>query len=595
MDQGHLAFIFQERVERYGDKTALRGKADGRWFEVSWRSLGEQVRAAAKGLVELGVKEKDRVGICSTNRPEWTIADLAVIRACAASVPIYPTSTAGQAEYIVCDADIGVIFVGHQEQYDKIRSISAGGRRPTMVLLDPAVRRQPDDGALHFQALLERGRNGGRDAEVEERLARASHADLLTLVYTSGTTGEPKGVMLDHANLTSALAAHDPRLIDPNESDVSLCFLPLSHIFERCWTYYALYHGMTNTYLDDPANVIEALQEVKPTIMCAVPRFYEKVYATVRSRLETASPIRRRLFRWAVDVGAREGLLRKDGRSVPPFLALQHALADRLVLRKIRDIMGGRIKFSPCGGAPISQEIEEFFWAVGIFVCCGYGLTETCATVTCHEPRGFAFGSVGKPLPGLEVRIGENDEVLVKGPSVMHGYYRKPGATAEVLVDGWLRTGDAGRLDGDGILFITDRIKDLLKTSGGKYVAPQAIEAALGSELLVEQVAVIGDQRKFVTALIVPSFPALEAWAHARGLAFSSRGELIRHPDVVRAYQERIDAHNATLARFEQIKRFTLLASEFTVEGGEITPTMKIRRRKVAERHREAIEAMYAE
>jgi long-chain acyl-CoA synthetase len=275
------------------------------------------------------------------------------------------------------------------------------------------------------------------------------------------------------------------------------------------------------------------------------------------------------------------------------MLALQHAVADRLVLRKIRGAMGGRIKFSPCGGAPISPEIERFFWAVGIFVCCGYGLTETCATVTCHEPRGFEFGTVGTPLPGLQVRIGENDEVLVKGPSVMRGYYRKPAETAEVMADGWFRTGDAGRLDGRGILTITDRIKDLLKTSGGKYVAPQALEAAMGGDVLVEQVAVIGDQRRYVTALIVPAFPALEAWAHSRGVAFSSREELIRRPEVLEEYQARIDAHNATLARFEQIKKFTLLARELTVEGGEITPTMKIRRRRVAEIHRDAIEAMY--
>jgi long-chain acyl-CoA synthetase len=329
--------------------------------------------------------------------------------------------------------------------------------------------------------------------------------------------------------------------------------------------------------------------------MCAVPRFYEKIYAAVFSRLSDAPALRRKLFHWAVGIGARAGLYRKDGRRVPTALALQHAVADRLVLKKIRDLVGGRIKFFPCAGAPLSREIEEFFWAAGIFICYGYGLTETCATVSCHEPRGFKFGTVGKPLPGVRVRIGDNDEILIQGPTVMRGYYRKPTATAEVFADGWLRTGDAGRLDGEGYLSITDRIKDLIKTSGGKYVPPQAIEAAMGSDVLVEQVAVIGDQRRFVAALIVPSFPALEAWARSKGLAFSSREELIRHPDVLRLYQERIDAQNAELARHEQIKKFTLLATEFTVEGGEVTPTMKIRRRRVAEKYRDAIEAMYAE
>jgi long-chain acyl-CoA synthetase len=595
MDQRHLAFLIQERVARYGDKVALRGKEDGRWYEVSWRSLGEQVHAVAKGLIELGVKETDRVGICSANRPEWTIADLAILRARATSVPIYPTSTAKQAEYVAGDANIEVIFVGRQDQYDKARAVSAAGRKLTMVLFDPAVRREAGDGALPFQELLEMGRKAARDAEVEQRLARASRDDLLTLVYTSGTTGEPKGVMLDHASVLSALEAHDPRLLDPNEGDVSLCFLPLSHIFERCWTYYVLYRGMTNAYLEDPSKVIEALQEVKPTIMCAVPRFYEKIYATVFGRLRAAPPPRRKLFHWAIGVGAREGLYRKDGRRVPPALALQHAVADALVLKKIRDIVGGRIKFFPCAGAPLSREIEEFFWAAGIFICHGYGLTETCATVSCHEPRGFEFGTVGRPLQGVQVRIGEDDEILVKGPAVMRGYWGKPAATAEVLADGWFRTGDAGRLDGEGLLSITDRIKDLIKTSGGKYVAPQAIEATLGSDLLIEQVAVIGDQRRFVSALIVPAFPALEAWARAKGLACSSREELIRHPDVLRLVQERIDAQNVGLARHEQIKKFTLLARELTVEGGEITPTMKIKRRRMAEKYRDAIEAMYAE
>ncbi len=595
MDQRHLAFLIQERVARYGDKVALRGKEDGRWYEVSWRSLGEQVHAIAKGLIELGVKETDRVGICSANRPEWTIADLAVLRARATSVPIYPTSTAKQAEYIAGDANIEVIFVGRQDQYDKARAISAAGRKLTMVLFDPGVRREAGDGALPFQELLEMGRRAARDAEVEQRLARASRDDLLTIVYTSGTTGEPKGVMLDHANVMSALGAHDTRLLDPNEGDVSLCFLPLSHIFERCWTYYALYRGMTNNYLEDPSKVIEALQEVKPTIMCAVPRFYEKIYATVLGRLRAAPPLRRKLFNWAIGVGAREGLYRKDGRRVPPALALQHAVADALVLKKIREIVGGRVKFLPCAGAPLSREIEEFFWAAGIFICHGYGLTETCATVSCHEPRGFQFGTVGRPLPGVQVRIGEDGEILVKGPAVMRGYWGKPAATAEVLADGWFRTGDAGRLDGEGLLSITDRIKDLIKTSGGKYVAPQAIEAALGSDLLIEQVAVIGDQRRFVSALIVPAFPALEAYARSRGIACPSREELIRHPDVLRLVQERIDAQNVGLARHEQIKKFTLLASELTVEGGEITPTMKIKRRRMAEKYRDAIEAMYAE
>jgi long-chain acyl-CoA synthetase len=590
----HLAHVYLDRIARYGTRTALRYRAAGVWRDISWAELGERVTATARALVELGVQEGERVGIYSGNRPEWTIVDLAAQRLRAVPVPIYPTNTAKQAEYIVNDAEIGVIFAGGLDQYERLRAVSAAC--PTLrrvVVFDDAV---PLDGgtALRFADLLALGHGTYHDAEIARRLGRATGDDLLTLIYTSGTTGEPKGVMLTHSNLIATAPLHDQRLLDPNDNDVSLCFLPLSHVFERTWTFYALYAGMTNCYCDDPTKVVEYLQQCKPTIMCAVPRFYEKIYATVLSRLATAPPVRRKLFHWALAVGARYGNMYKDRKPIPPLLRLRHAIADKLVLHKLRDIVGGRIKFFPCAGAPLSQEIEEFFYAAGIYICYGYGLTETTATVTCHEPFNFRFGTVGKPLPSVEVRIGADSEIQVRGPIVMKGYYKKPDATAEVFTpDGWFRTGDAGVLEDGVYLRITERLKDLIKTAGGKYIAPQLIESTVGADLYVEQIAVIGDRRPYVTALIVPSFLNLEPWAKEQGIAFTGREDLIRDARVLALFRERIDARSHDLARFEQVKKFTLLPLELTVEAGEITPTMKIKRRGVEARYAAQIEAMY--
>ncbi|MDR3606019.1 MAG: long-chain fatty acid--CoA ligase [Oligoflexia bacterium] len=574
----------------------MRYRADGRWRDISWKNFGESIQSVAKGLLGLGVQEGEKIGIYSPNRPEWSIVDLAAMRVRAVSVPIFATSTAKQVEYIINDAEIRVLFVGGQEQYIKARSLfSDPGRKLKIVIFDRGVLRDASDQSVYFQEFRETGRKAARDDDVAKRLLQARPDDLATLIYTSGTTGEPKGVMLDHMNVTEILPPHDGRLLDLDENDESLCFLPLSHVYERCWTFYALSRGIIQHYLEDPTQVLEAMKQVRPTVMCAVPRLYEKIYASVKQRNEGASPVRQRLFHWAITVGAEYARRRRKELRIPLRLRLKHLLADALVLRRIRAIMGGRAKFFPCAGAPLSHEVEEFFLAAGFFILQGYGLTETCATVSCYEPRHFKPGTVGKPLSGTQVKIAENGEILVKGPGVMRGYYKKPSATAAAFADGWLRTGDAGTLDEEGNLTITDRIKDLIKTSGGKYVAPQQIESDLGSDLLIEQAAVIGDQRKFVSALIVPSFIALEVWAHARDLPFSSRRELIERPEVLRLYQERIDDHNTRLARHEQIKKFALLSKEFTVEGGEITPTMKTRRNQIIATYHDVIEKMYTE
>ncbi len=596
MEITHYSQIFKKQVEKYGNRIAMRYKDNGSWKETSWKLFGEQVDAISKALMQLGVKEQDCVGIFSQNRPEWTIVDFAAIGIRAVPVPIYPTSTTRQAEYIINDARIRILFVDGQAQYEKALSLlNTNPFLEKIIVFNGDLPIAGDDGVCYFADLLKTGRALNLDTEVAARLDQAEKEDLLTLVYTSGTTGEPKGVMLTHANILFQAQQHDQRLLNPNDSDISLCFLPLSHVFERIWTYYVFSKGMTNVYLDDPSKIIEFIAEVKPTIMCAVPRFYEKIYAAVYNRLESASVIKKGLFHWAVSVGRTFHNREKDKLAISALLSLKYKIADKLVLKKIRDLTGGRVRFFPCAGAPLAQEIEEFFYAVGMFVCYGYGLSETTATATCHEPHFFNFGAVGKPLPGVEVIIDPiNSEVLVRGGNIMKGYYHKPEETARVLTeDGFFRTGDAGEFDDNGELRITDRIKDLIKTSGGKYIAPQMLETLVCADFYIEQISIIGEKKKYVTALIIPSFPALEEYAEANGIKFTSREDLIINPKIVDFYKQRIETLTKDLAPFEKIKNFTLLAREFTMDAGEITPTMKVRRTVIHKNYTDIIDAMY--
>ncbi len=593
-DKQNYSLLILDRVRKYGNKIMMRAKTDGNWRTITWTEFGERMRWAAKALLEMGLKEVQMIAVYSQNKPECTILDIAALSIRCVPVFIYPTNTEFHAEYIVNDSESQIIFVGDQEQYDKVLTFFKESEYlKKIVALNPKIRLDGTENSIYFEDFLEIGRQSSRDAEIDERLSRASQDDVLTLIYTSGTTGEPKGVVLTHYNILFSAAAHDMRLMNPNENDVSLCFLPLSHIFERTWTYYAMTHGMEIYYLDDPKKVIDFIKEAKPTIMCAVPRIYEKIYAAVFHSLESASPLKKKLFRWALSTGAERNNLKKDQLPVPLVLNLKYNIADKLVLSKIRELVGGRVRFMPCAGAPLSQEIEEFFYAVGIFVWYGYGLSETTATVTCHPPYNFKFGLVGTPLPGVQVKIAHNGEILIKGGNVMKGYYKKPEATADVFEDGWFKSGDIGEFDKNGELRITDRIKDLMKTSGGKYIAPQLIESVIGADHFVEQVVAIGDQKKFVSALIVPSFEVLEEYARSNNIPFNSRAELVRNPQIIDFYRQRIEARSKNLANFEKVKEFILLPGELTIESNEITPTMKIKRKFVTERYNDAIEGMY--
>jgi long-chain acyl-CoA synthetase len=594
MNETHLARMIHDQIKKYGEKTAAKYREGGVWKEMSWNAMGEKIRAVSKALLEMNIKEENMVALFSQNRPEWNIADYAILTIRGVSVPIYATNTAKQAQYIVNETEAEVVFVGSQDQYDKVSAFSDGSPHlKKIIVFDSDVRLNGTEKAMYFKDFIEIGKKSDKDHELEKRLREASIEDLATLIYTSGTTGEPKGVMLHHSTFHYSFLAHLERL-DTSDRDVSLCFLPLSHVFERTWCFFAAGRGMMIGYCDDTSKIIECMQEIRPTVMCAVPRFYEKMYSAVFEKLESASPSKKYLFLWAVKTGEQMYQKKKEKEPISLALKLKYPIADKLVLNKIRTVVGGRIRFFPCAGAHLSKEIEEFFHSVGLFITYGYGLTETTATVTCHEKYHFRPGTVGKPIDGVEVRIAQNGEILVKGETVTKGYYKKPEATAEAFENGWFKTGDVGVLE-DGYLTITDRIKDLMKSSGGKYVAPQLIETTIGKDYYIEQIAVIGDARRFVSALIVPAFDALEGYAKTHNISYSSREDLIENPRIIQFYQQRIAEHSGELAGHEQIRKFTLLSTPFTQEAGEMTPTMKLRRKFVNEKFQDIINRMYLE
>lgn len=593
MPKLHLVRLMRERIAQLGNKAALRVQQDGQWRAIGWRTLGQAMDYCAQALIRAGHQPTEMVGIYARNMPEWTQADLGILAARGVSVPIYPTSTLDQLRYIVRDANIGLLFVGEQPQFDQALTLLQAGEIRQIVALDGTVDLRGCPQASHFQTFLVSGNHQASEQALRERESQYRMDDLLTLIYTSGTTGEPKGVMLDFANIAACFEMHNSRL-DLNEQDVSLCMLPLSHVFERAWTYYVLYCGAENVYIRDPQKVMDVIGEVKPTVMCAVPRLYEKAYAMIQAKVAQAPRLRRALFGWATRVGKQMVATRQQGKSASPWLYAQLALAERLVFRKLRARFGGRTRFLPVAGARLADDVNLFFQAMGLNLKYGYGMTETTATVCCYEDSQFKLGSIGTALNGIEVKLGENNELLVRSPTVMRGYYNKPEATAEVMTeDGFLRTGDAGELDSEGNIYFTERLKELMKTSNGKYVAPQLVEGTLGKDRFIEQIAIVADARHFVSALIVPCFESLEEYARSINLQYQCKTELLRHSKVVTFFEERIYELQKELAKFEQVKKFTLLPSAFSMELGELTPTMKLRRKIIEAKYQDEIEAMY--
>ncbi|BCV51653.1 AMP-dependent synthetase/ligase [Shewanella algae] len=593
LEQYRITHLLRQQLKARAEHIALEGfEMAAPWDKVSWNEFNRISAAIAGTLIANGFEVQDRAVILSHNCPQWTCVDVGVIRARGVVVPVYPTSTLEQAAYIINDAGAKLLFVDNKAQYELACELES--LCPTLncvVVFDKQVTlKQPHH--QHLDTLLEQTVPEDARTELASREQSATLDDLLTLIYTSGTTGDPKGVMLDQRNFASAMRQHQQKI--PFSSDqVSLVFLPLSHVYERGWSFYVLSRGGRNVYLADTQRVKEAIAAVRPHTLCVVPRFLEKVYSAVQDKVARAGNGRRKLFAWALSVGERQFEV-MQGRAKPSaWLSLQWRLADKLVYGKLRAALGGRLQLMPCGGAALDAKVSAFFAAINLPVLCGYGMTETTATVTCNTLDNRVTGSNGRCMPEVEVRLGAENEILVRGDTVMRGYFNRPEDTAEAFEDGWLRTGDAGYLDEQGNLFITDRIKELMKTSNGKYIAPQRVEGKVGCCPFIEQVAVVADARNYVTALIVPAFEALEAWAKQKGLSYESPLELIRHSHVVEHFEERLKHLQQELAGFEQIKKFTLLPEAFSMEAGLITPTLKLRRKMIYHKYSREINAMY--
>ncbi len=583
-----------KNLNSHGDRQAatFKNAASGDWKSYTWTEMQNLVTQASKSLVLLGLKRQENVAIFSQNMVEWVIADMGIMAPGAVTVPIYATNTAGQAKYIINEAEIRIVFVGDQEQYDKILEIyqESGSTIEHIIVLNNRVDIRIE-AAMSFNKFLEIGKDIA-DEEIEKRIGSVVEDDLATIIYTSGTTGEPKGVMLSHGNFNELFCIHDHRL-RLSQKDHSMCFLPLSHVFERCWTLYMLYKGIRNTYLENPKEIVQMLQQAKPTLMCSVPRLYQKAYHTILAKAESGSPLKKRLFHEAIEVGKRVSKLKNLRKNVPIGLQIKAWFFDKLIYAKIRKAFGGKLRMMPTAGGPLSAEITEFFHALGMPLLIGYGLTETTATVSVFPDQGFTFGTVGVSMPEVQVKIGANNEILVKGKTIMQGYYKKQAETEKVFENGWLKTGDAGTIDERGNITITDRIKDLMKTAGGKYVAPQHIESILTNDNFIENAILIGDDKPYVSALLVPNMEALKEYAHSLSLTYHSMEELLNKSHIYEFYEKKLEQLQHGLANFEKVKKFRLLPHDFNMNLGELTPTLKIRRQIIISHFSAMIDEMY--
>ena len=597
----HFAELIHRQAEKYGNRTALkhRDNATGKWLKISWREFSDKVMLTAKAMAEFGIKVQENIGVYSQNMPQCLYTDFGAYGNRVVSIPMYATNSPGQIEYIINDAKIRTLFVGEQLQYNNAFKVQKDSKYlERLVVFDPAVKMNPEDKtSIYFDDFLRLGDNAHAESTVKIRMTEAVPEDLATIIYTSGTTGESKGVMLPHSCYLEAMRIHDVRLPLVTDKDLSMSFLPMTHIFEKAWCYYCLHKGVTIAINQDPKMIQKTLPDVHPTLMCNVPRFWEKVYAGVHEKINSASPAMKKIFLDAIETGRKYNLEYKNkGIPAPCGLKLKFQFYNKTVFTLLKRVLGiERGRFFPVAGAPLSDTVNEFLQSVNIPIAYGYGLSETTATVCFYPEIGFQFGSIGEVMPGVQVKIDPgNNEILVKGKTVMSGYYNKPEETKRAFTeDGFFRTGDAGRLEGN-TLFFTERIKDLYKTSNGKYIAPQAIEMVMSGDNYIEQIAVIGDQRKFVSALIVPAYPLLEKYAGEKGISFESREELVKNKDIIRFIEARVEEHQKNLASYEKIKRFTLLPEPFMM-GCELTDTLKLRRPVVLQKYATEIEAMYEE
>jgi long-chain acyl-CoA synthetase len=578
-----LNHVFFAAVERNHPRIMMQRQAID-WIAISSQEFYRDVAGVARTLCSWGLSRGERIGILSENRPEWTIADFASLLLGAVTVPIYATLTGEQTAYLLRDSGVRVVFVSTEKQLQKVLAILNQTPVEKVIVMDAVETTR----ATHMYRLMQDGPRE-RDAQLDAPARAIGPDDLATIIYTSGTTGSPKGAMLTHGNMASNIAC-SLRGFDVHPGEISISFLPLSHVTARHVDFAMLYHGVTLAYLPSVNQLSQALLEVQPTIFLAVPRVYEKIHAQVDQKAKGFP--QEWIYRWALSVGRAHQPEILAGQT-PKSLAWK--LANRLVYSRVRAGLGGRVEVFISGGAPLGRELAEWYANIGIRLHEGYGLTETSPVIAVNAPQAHKLGTVGRPLANVEVRIAEDGEILVRGPSVFKGYWNKPEETQNAFVDGWFKTGDIGTLDADGFLSITDRKKDLIKTSGGKFIAPQPIENSLKHNALIAEAVVLGDKRRFPAVLISPYFPLLEYWARANNVFFASRQELVTHPKVQALYEGIVEDVNQNLARFEKLKKVVLVAEEFSAENGTLTASLKMRRRAVEERYRQQIEQMYAQ
>lgn len=596
-----LSRLVRQQAEKYGDKVALkyRDYTTATWIPVTWNGFADLVDKTARAFVKLGVKIQENVGVFSQNKPECLYVDFGAFKDRIVTVPLYATSSEAQVHYIVEDAGIRFLFVGEQYQYDVAYRVQGLCRSlKKIIIFDPEVKRaEGDNNSIYFSDFLQMGEEEECQPEVDKRGSESSLDDLANILYTSGTTGDSKGVMLHHSNYDVAFKGHNARLTNLGENDVVMNFLPFTHIFERAWSYYCLYKGCMLCINLRPQDIQKTIKEVRPTAMCSVPRFWEKVYAGVQEKINETTGLKKSLMLDALRVGREHNITYlMNGKTPPSLLHMKYKFYEKTIyslLKKTIGIENGN--FFPTAGAAIPEKVAEFVHSVGINMIAGYGLTESTATVSCEWIGDFRLGAVGRVLDGVEVRIGENNEIQLRGGTITKGYYKKEAITQQAFTeDGWFRTGDAGYMK-DGFLYLTDRIKDLFKTSNGKYIAPQAIETKLVVDRYIDQVTIIADQRKFVSALIVPEYSQVEKFAQEHHIAFGSRKELLENPQIIELFRLRIDTLQQEFAHYEQVKRFTLLPEPFSMERGELTNTLKLKRAVVARNYKDIIDKMYEE
>ena len=590
-----LASMFWHRVERDGDRPAQQFKAGGVWRTRTWREVGEAVRELATGLLALGRQKEDAVAILSASRPEWVQADFAVFSAGCRTIPIYPTYPPDLIQYIVNDAGVKTLFVEDPAQLAKVLEVQGKMDGLEQIVVIQGYQGEPSSQIMTWDGLRRLGHDNVErlKSDLARRVAQVASTDIATIVYTSGTTGPPKGVVQTHGNHMGTLDSA-ARMAGIEGGDTHLLFLPLAHSFARLESFIGVHRGLTTAFAENIDKLRDNLPEVKPHFICSVPRVFEKVYAGVIAKAEAGSPLKKKIFHWAVKVGREVSKLQQAKRPVPAGLAFKHRIAHKLVFSKLHEALGGRLRFAVSGGAPLSKEIAEFFHAAGILILEGYGLTETCPSLTFNRLDNFRFGSVGQAQPGIEIKIAADGEILGRGPNIAQGYFKKPEATAEVfLPDGWFATGDIGRLDGDGFLYITDRKKDLIVTAGGMNIAPQNIENLLKGDPFISQAMVHGDKRPYPVALLTLNPEELAKFAKEQGILDTDPASLAKHPKVVERVSRIVEERNGELQSYAKVKKFSILPADFTVENGLLTPTLKVKRKIITEKHRELLDSLY--